>query len=152
MRPYVDGTALILRQRVLPDKLPGMADQERPGGGPRALGVATAVLLAAVIVWAQPEDADRGLSARTNCQLEIRSRLPDSNASNFDLIGSEVQASPSGFVVTGSVDSRNDAGIKKRRRFRCATDDVGEVLDAQLFEPVVVPEASEALRVPAGWR
>ncbi|MGI8676525.1 MAG: hypothetical protein ACR2JT_06275 [Nocardioidaceae bacterium] len=114
--------------------------QERPGRRLRALGVATGVSLVLVTVWAQPDGDDRGIMARSNCQLAVRARLPNPDSSSFALIGSTVQESPSGFLITGTVDSRNDSDVRKRRRFRCAADDAGEVLYAELFDPVVVPE------------
>jgi len=116
--------------------------QERPGGRLRALGIATGVSLALVTVWAQPDGDDLSIRARSNCQLAVRASLPNPDSSNFALVGSTVEESPSGFLVTGTVDSRNDADVRKRRRYRCATDDSGKVLlDPELFEPVVVPDA-----------
>jgi len=116
--------------------------QERPGGRLRALGIVTGVSLALVTVWAQPDGDDLAIRARSNCQLAVRASLPNPDSSNFALVGSSVQESPSGFLVTGTVDSRNEANVRKRRRFRCATDEAGQILDApELFEPVVVPEA-----------
>jgi len=115
-----------------------MTEDERRPGASVAVGVALVVLLGLVALWAQPNEADAELSARTNCQLAVRDRQLEPNATDFSLVGSDVRESPSGFIVTGTVDVKDVLGVRRTLRYRCAADDSGMVLDVTVL-PVTVP-------------